>query len=616
MSNDLIKDARFTYIPGDPGVPAQAGQPWIPAHTATIQVYQCQLLPQLVSTHTYEPATGHWFNAPGGYVVAPNGERFIWQNNVVCGYVDQQVQIAEQPYRPAVAGRPATPSQTIIDYNIGWNAGAHSIAQLGAYDFATFSVDQTTVGAAVGYSVADTSAGYEELLYAWVFTNGIAKIMEAGAVVATSGAFVSTDRFDILRLGSKVLYRKNGAVVHTTTGATTVALYLDTSLYSAGDAVRSPAIGHSASAEMSILPLTMFGAEGAKADAIMVMEPLTMRGESYGRGTAAMSILPLTMTASNKSYGAATMSILPLTMDASSGFLIPTFSKASMSMPPLAIGALGLTGTIGGAHMSSLPLRLSAADHAYGDARMTMELPTLAASAYEGNLRATMGSTLMLNTDLSAETLLLAVMDSSGTLTGVIGVGLHLPISMRSVGTLHSNLTPKAIFNALMESSGTLVGITPDTGDSYEVWVLNADTKASSRYENFPMNSFAYYDGAYLGGASDGLCLLDGDTDAGSHIQAMIDLGALNFGTLELKRVLHAYLGVVSETHMLVKLIVDGQEYLYSARKQSDNLRTQRVDLGRGLKASYFSLQVYNQAGGDFDLAKIEFVPIPVGRRI
>ena len=37
-------------------------------------------------------------------------------------------------------------------------------------------------------------------------------------------------------------------------------------------------------------------------------------------------------------------------------------------------------------------------------------------------------------------------------------------------------------------------------------------------------------------------------------------------------------------------------------------MQAQRVDFGRGLRATYLNLEITNDAGGDFDLERLEFV--------
>ena len=44
--------------------------------------------------------------------------------------------------------------------------------------------------------------------------------------------------------------------------------------------------------------------------------------------------------------------------------------------------------------------------------------------------------------------------------------------------------------------------------------------------------------------------------------------------------------------------------------------KTQRYDLGKGLKANYYEFELFNQNGCDFELDSVEFLALPSGRRI
>lgn len=156
----------------------------------------------------------------------------------------------------------------------------------------------------------------------------------------------------------------------------------------------------------------------------------------------------------------------------------------------------------------------------------------------------------------------------------------------------------------------------PMPGDTAEVWVVNAETAASSRYEQYQFNSFAQIGGEYFGCRADGVYQLDGDDDAGEPVQAMVGFGKQSFGTAAKKRVPTAYVGVSSGGKLYLKVLVEGAEYLYVARGDSEQLREQRFDIGRGLSATYFEFELYNEGGADFELDTVEFVVIPLGRRI
>ena len=148
------------------------------------------------------------------------------------------------------------------------------------------------------------------------------------------------------------------------------------------------------------------------------------------------------------------------------------------------------------------------------------------------------------------------------------------------------------------------------------MWVVNVDTGATSRYEAFDFNSFAEIDGHYFGCRADGVYELEGDTDDGDPIRAMVSFGKQDFGTSALKRITNAYVGVSSTGKLVLKVIADGAEYDYVARDSSEYMQTQRFDTGRGLRLNQLEFELYNQDGDDFELSSVEFAVLATKRRI
>ena len=140
-------------------------------------------------------------------------------------------------------------------------------------------------------------------------------------------------------------------------------------------------------------------------------------------------------------------------------------------------------------------------------------------------------------------------------------------------------------------------------------WCMNLDRGATTQYVGFDFNSFA---GEY-GLKSDGLYALSG----GTGVDAVIGLGKTDFGSEELKHLPAAYLGVdAPEPMVLVVSVPNGMNYSYTARSSGEDLQIQRIDPGRGLRANWYDLSVYNTEGSDFTLASVSFAPVASGRRI
>ena len=115
----------------------------------------------------------------------------------------------------------------------------------------------------------------------------------------------------------------------------------------------------------------------------------------------------------------------------------------------------------------------------------------------------------------------------------------------------------------------------PFPADDVETWVMNTETGGFTRYEGFNFNSYAKIGDSYYGCAEDGIYQLDGDTDSGEPIRAMVSFGKQDFGTSAFKHISNAYIGVSSTGKLVLRVIAEGESYDYVARASDERLRTQ-----------------------------------------
>lgn len=156
----------------------------------------------------------------------------------------------------------------------------------------------------------------------------------------------------------------------------------------------------------------------------------------------------------------------------------------------------------------------------------------------------------------------------------------------------------------------------PSVNDTNRVWVVNIDTGASGQYDGYGFNSFFEEDGICYGVAEDGIYQLDGTTDSGQDIDALLEIGKSNFGIQEEKKIINVYAGVRSDNTMLLKVDADGESYIYEARRANDELSNTRFDVGKGLKGNYYNFTLLNNEGGDFELETMSFEPVTLSRKI
>ncbi len=229
-----------------------------------------------------------------------------------------------------------------------------------------------------------------------------------------------------------------------------------------------------------------------------------------------------------------------------------------------------------------------------------------------------------------------ALLSSSATGASVFSPGTLVSLTLASAATGGSDWSAQPVFAmlAISRAEGDSPFVTlselelvlrnlitaqsgmPFPADDVETWVMNTETGGFTRYEGFNFNSYAKIGDSYYGCAEDGIYQLDGDTDNGEPIRAMVSFGKQNFGTSALKRITNAYIGVSGQGRMFLKVLAEGQEYTYAARSYDENLQVQRIDTGKGLRVNWLEFELYNADGEDFELASVEFAAVPLSRRI
>ena len=165
------------------------------------------------------------------------------------------------------------------------------------------------------------------------------------------------------------------------------------------------------------------------------------------------------------------------------------------------------------------------------------------------------------------------------------------------------------------------VGILRDAGgepggavDESEAWAVNTANSASTRYDSYGFNSFASFGGKHYGAKPDGVYLLEGANDAGRPIASGVSFGKHDFGTQALKHIEAVYAGVSAAGQLFLRVGDGKSQYTYKARRVDADMRVQRFDPGRGLRANYFTFDLVSE--GDFELDSVTFAVAATKRRI
>jgi hypothetical protein len=157
----------------------------------------------------------------------------------------------------------------------------------------------------------------------------------------------------------------------------------------------------------------------------------------------------------------------------------------------------------------------------------------------------------------------------------------------------------------------------------YAGWVLHDG--APTEYRNYPFNGFVEFPPGskrYLGTSSTGLYRLEGDTDAGTDIDAAIKTALMDFGTGRKKRVPEVYLAFAGADTVVLKVITTTdtgtqvENHFTATVPGGAALHNGRIKVGRGLDATYWQWELCNTDGGALELDELAFRPIVLDRRL
>lgn len=665
----LIKQTLSTYIPATAGIPAFPGEPPLPAYCSTVTIptgCSWQLNPA-VTWHYERGADGYyqWVPYVNGVKVPVSGPIpvpvMIWTCTGVRHVTTCYPATAGSPGYP---GTPPTPSQTIINKNPGWNTSSRSSGRLdiGTYFPLTPPVGIQGAFFGVGPSGMDGAAINTFTHGVLVDLSGI-KVYESGVVRATlvtgysGGTEVRIERYP------------DGSIVYAVSDGTTQASYTSTTnggfgdlyvygmIYLGGDYVDkstcfAPIAGLAYNAGATLrgvgtlagvpsvngnfaMAVTLSGQGTLSAGGVVktaggaIVHPHYTAAMLCGQGTlfayssganGLAQLQALFGLGGDYAYAFASADMPAMYASGDGGFYVPPSPENGYGvLPAIASAGIVLESCPGDGSADLAALTSLGGDYRFGFA--SAYLPSLASyGADESRLSMTMLSNLLGSGNFTPTRELLIVLNSAGELVSSMVVEIHILVEIMSALLLDDAYTllgqyDLSLFSALRGASyQTHPGALDTLG---KVWVVNMDTSAAWRYEGYGFSSFFKRGEAYYGVADDGIYLLEGANDAGSNINARIDIGSSNYGETRTKTVPSVYLAVVSEDVMVLRVEADGHEYFYEARSSSAaELKNHRVDVGRGLSGAFWSFSVLNKNGADFDLAALEFVPIVKKRRI
>lgn len=675
MTNQLLKHTNITYTPGSPGISARPGQPYVPGYTAYTNQTVCGYVTTGGTWQWIKDDEGVW-----QYVLVPTGGSVAYSEykcsvQKVPTYYPPQPYIAPIA---GVAPTAATVSYDYnLGWNSGarsqgffagdgytsFKVSPSLVGAVAGLNYTDPDADYINIDYAFYLSgrIARIMESGAEKMYIGPYAEadvfkidrrkGVVRyyindvLQYTSATTSTGITFLDVsmysggDYLDSPAIAAYA-YTGNGQTTGTAPDGKPYVLSPDAMNFqpmamSAGAAAHghanlvmqpmtmksSPAVAVFRGAALAFEPMAMAGGSfvaGAVGSFItradMTFAPMTISSNPYQGGT--LRLLPLVAEGSNYVYGEAIMSFAPLSLDSRPAAMVPAYALASLPMVGLTMSASCLTGEIGGVEQTMQPMTMLAGREGYAEARMSFAAPAMYAGAFEGNTLASMRELVISRTPISfygfVEVHLMSHITASDEYLTLV---LKDAAISESAG-VDDTMSYSAIMQALMAINIQAFAGVPALSQDGAVWVVNDATNATTSYEGYNFNSFAKYQGRYLGARSDGVYLLGGDTDAGEPIRASISLGRQDFGTTALKAVANCYVGVSSSGDVYLKVLANDTSYLYKTARSDDYLRTQRVAVGRGLRATHMTFELYNEAGADFELASVEFEAAVLSRRI
>lgn len=204
--------------------------------------------------------------------------------------------------------------------------------------------------------------------------------------------------------------------------------------------------------------------------------------------------------------------------------------------------------------------------------------------------------------------------DTVGAGDSVTSVPLILQVVTEDGVEITATDTLQMLYDGRLSDTISLTAVYPSIGGSVTTWALNTKTGALTEYSDYAFNSFARLDGRHIAASSEGLYELTGDTDDGQDIIAEMESALVQMAGSRFTSFRAAYIAVRGGGQFVLRLETgDGKTYNYAVT--ADDMATTKINLGKGLRARYFSFTLIS-SGQDFDLESLEFVPIAARRRV
>ena len=157
-----------------------------------------------------------------------------------------------------------------------------------------------------------------------------------------------------------------------------------------------------------------------------------------------------------------------------------------------------------------------------------------------------------------------------------------------------------------------------------EAWAINLDAGgeggvfAATHYTGFPIQQIVEFEGSAYGITATGLYRLEGETDEAAPIPWSVKTTPTDYGSIQLKRAITAYLGGNLGANAMVSVFVgqkSTESYTYP-NLRGPRLQNHRVQFGRGMASRHYACGVSDATGGQLELQSLDVEIVPIGRAV
>jgi len=583
MRNRLIKQGVTSYTPG---VPAVLGRP---AYCTTEVVTELVWV-EVGGTSFY--LYGYDTSLTAGKSRDPAG-RWIYSGM----RVQEPRQVTRTVCYPAVPAQPGRDAVASYDAQVGWNAGASSIALQDGDLSASFILDRAPNGVLCGLAsqavVSGAFAGIEHGIYS---DGGRYQVYESGRLVFTSQQLaMNQPRLAIGRAGETVTYYI-GTERYVSGNPSRGPKRLAASLYAAGDYVDSPALGPARSLAADV-QLELDGTAAAAT------------GTGLGTSTGAQNAIPLAAAMELYLGGDAFLGIKPAIPATPP---VVEVSALAVSLPVLMTAVCAEVAVETGRLALDLVVRGDEELSGYGRATFSVEV-----SAWEEAPRGLQDSyfeSILAVDAYDSPLVIYSLIQESLTIGSRFEILIALGDDLFELLALGERFTVAMLLRQVINER---LSVSDDARVAQQLalqYATNLATGAVTRYQGFDFGGYLQVGGQSLAWRPNGLYRLGGATDDGQLLEAMLEFAGEDFGTSAAKLGEWIYLGLTSDGEAVVKILNDdGEEFVYQVQGEAPTVRAQ---LGRGLRSTLWRMRLQVSQASHFDLDSVEWVIRSSTRRL